>query len=945
MVLTYHSRLFSTHCALSSAPPDNPPARKDSPSIVHDTCKLCWWFTKYALLVALAAAVGAGAYYYNHANEEIRLRVQAKLAEHYRDLRVDVRSAHLVEGEGIEIRGLTISDPQVAGVESELAYFDEIVLSCNTELKEFLQGEPQINHMHIRRPRLRAVRTEDGWSIARLFPCPKFAKRRVETTIENGVVEVIDTSKIRPTTFTLRELHVQLEPLLDGTDDEPIKYRGTIAGDYFQRAEFSGQIEPQSGNCSVEGTLVGLDLTPEFREALPVELGDRLAPLHGLRAACSLDFCVKHSRAAEEPLEFKIDGRLSQGRFDDPRLPQALTDLAARFHVDNGGIHVDQLTAKSGHSSLNLFGELRGFAPGAPMFVQVEADHLLVGRDWESRLTGELRELWRKFLPAGELHAQLRLSFDGDRWQPEIKLTCINVSYTFYKFPYRVDRATGVVTLRDNHLSMDLKAFAGGRPIKIDAEVDDPGPRFTGAVVVRGENMPVEPNLLAALKPKPQEILRSLNPVGTFDFLMRVLRDRADQPYVNQQLALELNRCSVLFDKFPYPLNNVTGTVQMKDGHWWFDNLQGTNDTGTIFCHGTLKPALDGAELMLHFSGENVPLEEELRDALPPPHRKIWNDFKPRGVVKLRDATVRYLSAKKKPEISFSIEPVPGTTSIEPVHFPYRIENLQGILSYKEVRAEQEGRVDFDRVRGVHERTPIGASGFCQFTSEGAWRLKFDRLTADRLHVDRDRDLFVALPDKLKKVVADLRPTGPIQMDGELELSRVSPTSPLQANWKNLTFDLRQASIETGVTLENIDGRVTLTGSHDGAHLKCFGELDVDSLTYRDFQFTEVRGPLWIDDTQFILGEHARRAEPGRPPRRATAKLYGGTAVADVGVTFGGPKQYTVQATLTDADLARFARATPRKTKAQRKGRRRDHAFGRGARAPWNLGPRSGPPS
>ncbi len=240
------------------------------------------------------------AYYYNHANEEIRLRVQAKLAEHYRDLRVDVRSAHLVEGEGIEIRGLTISDPHLAGVESELAYFDEIDLACNTELKEFLQGEPQINHIHIRRPRLRALRTADGWSIDRLFPCPKFAKRRVETTIENGVVEVIDTSKVRPTTFTLRELHVQLEPTLEeaSDDEEPIKYRGTIAGDYFQRAEFSGRIDPQSGNCSAEGTLVGLDLSPEFREALPVELADRLAPY---RASARLALSTFTSSTREPP--------------------------------------------------------------------------------------------------------------------------------------------------------------------------------------------------------------------------------------------------------------------------------------------------------------------------------------------------------------------------------------------------------------------------------------------------------------------------------------------------------------------------------------------------------------------------------------------------------------------------------------------------------------------
>jgi hypothetical protein len=412
--------------------------------------------------------------------------------------------------------------------------------------------------------------------------------------------------------------------------------------------------------------------------------------------------------------------------------------------------------------------------------------------------------------------------------------------------------------------------------------------------------MPVEPNLLAALQPKPQEIVRSLNPAGTFDFLMRVSRDRADQPFVNQHLALQLDRCSVRFDKFPYPVNNVTGTVEMKDGHWSFYDLQGTNDTGTIFCHGTLTPTWDGTELVLRFSGDNVPLEEELRDALPRKNQRMWNDLKPRGLVKLRDATVRYLSARKKPEINFIIEPLPETTSIEPAHFPYRIENLRGVFSY------QEGRVDFDGLRGVHERTPISASGFCQFTPQGAWRLKFDRLTADRLRVDRDRDLFAALPDKLKKVVADLRPTGPVHMDGVLELARVNASAPLTADW-DLTFDFSQGSLHAGVTLENIDGGIALKGSHDGDRLRCLGELNVDSLTYRDFQFTEVRGPFYADDAQFILGEQARRAEPGRPPRRATAKVYGGTVMADVGILFSAPTQYTLQATVTDGDLARFA--------------------------------------
>jgi hypothetical protein len=172
--------------------------------------------------------------------------------------------------------------------------------------------------------------------------------------------------------------------------------------------------------------------------------------------------------------------------------------------------------------------------------------------------------------------------------------------------------------------------------------------------------------------------------------------------------------------------------------------------------------------------------------------------------------------------------------------------------------------------------------------------------------VDRDRDLFAALPDGLKKIVGDLRPTGPVHLNGALELARASPAAPLKADW-DLHFDFSQASLNAGVTLENIDGGVALKGSHDGQRFYCLGELDIDSLAYRDFQFTEVRGPFYADDRQFILGEQARKAEPGRPPRRATAKVYGGTAMADAWATFGGPTQYTLQATLTDGDLARFA--------------------------------------
>ena len=47
-------------------------------------------------------------YFHRRVDEEIRRAVLEKIAAHYSRLTVTLRSALLVEGEGIELRGLTI---------------------------------------------------------------------------------------------------------------------------------------------------------------------------------------------------------------------------------------------------------------------------------------------------------------------------------------------------------------------------------------------------------------------------------------------------------------------------------------------------------------------------------------------------------------------------------------------------------------------------------------------------------------------------------------------------------------------------------------------------------------------------------------------------------------------------------------------------------------------
>ncbi|MCL4192451.1 MAG: hypothetical protein KJZ87_12025, partial [Thermoguttaceae bacterium] len=57
-------------------------------SLTRKLVNFCWFFFKWSLLIALAAAGGLAAYWYQQVDEEIRRHVEAQVAGHYSGLKV-----------------------------------------------------------------------------------------------------------------------------------------------------------------------------------------------------------------------------------------------------------------------------------------------------------------------------------------------------------------------------------------------------------------------------------------------------------------------------------------------------------------------------------------------------------------------------------------------------------------------------------------------------------------------------------------------------------------------------------------------------------------------------------------------------------------------------------------------------------------------------------------
>ena len=158
----------------------------------------------------------------------------------------------------------------------------------------------------------------------------------------------------------------------------------------------------------------------------------------------------------------------------------------------------------------------------------------------------------------------------------------------------------------------------------------------------------------------------------------------------------------------------------------------------------------------------------------------------------------------------------------------------------------------FERFSAWHGPVKIACNGICSFQPDGAWQLRTDRLTVDRLRMDRQ--FMQALPQQLKNRLGELNATGPMSLQGNILLARGgNANEPMTSHW-DLNVGLNQVGIDCGVRLENIYGKVGISGWTDGTRFQMRGELDLDSLTCRDHQFTHVLGPFWIDDQQAMFG-------------------------------------------------------------------------------------------
>jgi len=834
-------------------------------------------------------------------DEEIRRQAEQMLADQFPQLNISVGGARLVEDRGIALYDLTISETSNTQLQNHLLVVDEIMLVC--ELAELAKGKVSIDRVVVKHPQLWISRRTNGsWNLESFLPLPAFGKTRPQIVIKGAQIAIRDEGQVQLPPLFLREVNLSIASTNGQTLPQPFEIDGTWGGSGVKRGELHAQVDFAKQTFQAATKFEQFQITPAIQAWAAARAPDMLGQA-SFAGRIDGNLNVQHHYGAGGAMpRFQSQLRLTRGRFEDPRLPRPLTGLSCDLNCDQEGLNIQTLRGNLGSAKLAMQLQRRGWETNAPLAMGLSMENLPLDRPLYASLPKVVKDQWDKYQPTGIVGGELQMTFDGKNWRPVATLRGRELAFESDKFRYRLSGGSGTMRYTPREakqaaqLDLDLVGHGGGQPLKIVGQVFDPRPGAIGWVEITGQNVDIEHRMIKALPEKTRQVIRSMHPTGKFHVRWKLERKQLGQLKPDTSLELELADCQVKYDKFPYPLSGIHGKILAENNRWTFRDLV-SGGSRKVQCQGYLRPKGTGKELSLQFTGQQILLDDDLKQALPESVRKAWSEIRPRGRVDLM-ATVYHETGDSKASIRATVYPLPESATIQPKFFPYLLEQVAGTFHY------QEGQVRLSDIRARHGPTTVRTNGSGTFGTDGAWQFELTDLSVDRLVVRRD--LIVAMPPKMQKLLDGLKPTGHFRLyDGTLGFSKSrDAAASIDSRW-NVVLDCLQTDLQVGLDLRNVHGSVRLEGEHVAGRGYTQGELALDSATFQDIQFTNIRGPLWVDETSCRLGRWATEIQR-QPVRRLTAQVYGGDLVGDGWATFDGLPEYGAQASLAGADLRRM---------------------------------------
>lgn len=855
-----------------------------------------------AVFLVLATMGGGTAYRYFTDPITVRRIVLEGLRKQFPGAEVSLDSARLWPGWGIHISNLSIARKDDLALTPVLQVPTGRIEHDSAALAE---GHLRIKRIKLDRPRLTAVRDQDGrWNLDGLLAPP-----RPDVLVPIIVVERA-TLVLRLTPPSGGESSWEVNNIRASIMEEahgvPARFEGRGDSPRLGRLQTEGTWQRQQGQVDASLDLMGVpvryELLREFARFLPLPLE------HVRHVAATGNIHLTALRHNDSSPSWQTDWRfgIRGGSLGLRDFPVDLSDIELTAHVRDGQLTISEAHARAADAPIHA--KLEAILPATDpaqsvVSAAVAVDHLLVTPELFARLPESTQRLQQRFAPVGRMSLVYRFARrSGGHWDARIESRPEEIAARYHKFPYPLRKVSGVIISdfssdqSDRH-NVDVSAEVnGGARFALRGFIrgDEPHPEadlwITGADGrTAARDIPIDDDLIDALPPKFQPIARSFHYRGRCDVFGRI-HHAAGSPQIHDQYHVQCKNAAVCYDLFPLPIEQVNAELEFHLGqgvpgdpnrgdYWVLRSASAMHKGGQIGITARTLEVEHGHQIVIETTGVKMPFDESLAKALSV-HKlgPTWELISPSGSF---DYSARIVLTDRRgggvdPAVTMAVQ----GANIKPGFFPY---DMSDVVAHFHA---EPGRITFGECSGRHGIGRLKLSGGEIRTDQGLWVDMRDIRAAPLMP---DVDLFRALPPALQKAGLTLQPHGVMDVHVKRLVLNDPPAIPGPPGPPVLFWDgtvaVNNFGWTTGVEWSDIGGTLACRGAVRGNRLDWLtGHAALNSATILRQPLQQLHTHLQVDaDSPDVLQVRGLRGQ-----------LFGGDVAGEGRINFGGGLDYAL---------------------------------------------------
>ena len=844
------------------------------------------WLSRW-LVIALIVAAGVllvPALLPQTLGETARRTLLEQLRQHYQGYQVSIRRGYFDPNVGLIFEDIEFVDRNAPSsiAKIPLARVDRMTVVADIHPELLLNKQLPIETKRVIFEGVRIntwLENAQQLSIQNLFSCPTDGPITPILEVRDANVRLFDpTQSGRPIEFDVRQALISNRVQPNGTIDQSIRLKGD--------SEFATDVtigcEKVGDTIDVRGVVKDVRLTPDFFDRLPVAWRKLVRPARNLECVCDTTFAYYQDEGGQR--DYKIRTTMHDGRFMHPSLPQTVTQIRGVAETTPGGIVIEASQGMLGDAIVRVDGEIASPRWPTDLRLNVNARGVLLDSQLAATIPMSLRRKWDQLQPAGRVDFDGEVTLDSNQWDVSGTVNAKGVDVQYERFPYPVTQLVGRIELSEGIIRCEsLDGRVGGN--RMQCAFSFPMRRgitneSTFVVATEGA-IPIDSKLIQSLTPRGsprsglESFVRTLSPRGSLHLASAVFRtDTLGRS--TKKVNLRIADGNLRYQKFPYPLYNVEGAIEVEDDLVKLVGFRATNaNAGTIYCDGTYKmPAANmednayrisdiaisdqqKSHLDLLFRAANVLMDDSLRSSLPASAQQMWDSISPNGM--LDELTVNvvqhgqgtspsmHLHAKQNNQLQVTNR----TLSLRPASLPYRLDVVGGAVRYN-------GReVVIDSLTAKHDSSIMVADGGCVRDPSGRWELTMNLHSGSRFHPDSE--LIAALPPQMREALRRLQLRGPVSLRGQTRTLFPDDNHPEPEIVWNLVLQLEGNRIADMGPVHSLRGELSVKGSRNARGIQASGNVHIDSLHVEDLQITQLRGPFAIYGDRLVLGSGVKR--------------------------------------------------------------------------------------